>query len=111
MAYAQTNATALTAADALALAGSGARTYSRADASADAGAIPETNPKSHAQADARADGDTRKSHGGSRICADAAAFVAADLDADQNSDVCTVGSTHTAADATPDTKPLSGAVE
>ena len=77
MADTQTNAAALPAADALALAGPGARAHFLPDASADAGAIPETNPKSHAQADALADGNTRKSHGGSRICADAAAFVAA----------------------------------
>ena len=111
MADPQTNAAALPAADALALASSGARAYFLPDASADAGAIPETNPKSHAQADARADGNTRKSHGGSRICADAAAFDAADLDADQNSDVSTVSPAHTAADAPPDADSLSGAVE
>ena len=111
MADPQTNAATQPAADALALAGPGARAYSRADASADAGAIPETNPKSHAQADPLADGNTRKSHGGSRICADAAAFDAADLDADQNSDAGTVGPAHTAADAPPDTESLSGAVE
>ena len=77
MANPQTNPETKPAADALALASPGARAHFLPDASADAGAIPETNPKSHAQADALADGDTRKSHGGSRICADAAAFVAA----------------------------------
>ena len=111
MADTQTNAAALPAADALALAGPGARAHFLPDASADAGAIPETNPKSHAQANARADGDTRKSHGGSRIFADATAFDAADLDADQNSDVCTEPPAHTATDAPPDTESLSGAVE
>ena len=111
MAYAQTNAAALTAADALALASPGARAHFLPDAAADAGAIPETEPKSHAQADALADGNTRKSHGGSRIFADAAAFVAADLDADQNSDVCTEPPADAAAHAPPDTESLSGAVE
>ena len=111
MADPQTNAAAQPAADALALAGSSARAHFLPDASADAWAIPETNPKSHAKADALADGDTRKSHGGSRIFADAAAFVAADLDADQNSDVCTDPPAYAAADAPPDAESLSGAVE
>ena len=111
MADPQTNAAALPAAHALALASPGARAHFLPDASADAGAIPKTKPKSHAKADAITDGNARKSHGGSRICADAAAFDAADLDADQNSDVCTVGPTHTAADAPTDAESLSGAVE
>ena len=45
-----------------------------------------TDSTAKLQADALADGNTRKSHGGSRICADAAAFVAADLDADRGAD-------------------------
>ena len=43
----------------------------------DRGAVGFTDSTAKLQADALADGNTRKSHGGSRICADAAAFVAA----------------------------------
>ena len=43
----------------------------------DRGAVGPTDSTAKLQADALADGNTRKSHGGSRICADAAAFVAA----------------------------------
>ena len=43
----------------------------------DRGAVGPTDSAAKLQADALADGNTRKSHGGSRICADAAAFVAA----------------------------------
>ena len=43
----------------------------------DRGAVGPNDSTAKLQADALADGNTRKSHGGSRICADAAAFVAA----------------------------------
>ena len=103
------------AADSQALVGALARSeagaYAATDASALAGAIPKTNPSSHAKTHALADGDARRPHGGARIFADAAAFVAADLDADQNSDVCTESPAHAAADAPPDPESLSGAVE
>ena len=103
------------AADSQALVGALARSeagaYAATDASALAGAIPKTNPSSHAKTHALADGDARRPHGGSSIFADAAAFDAADLDADQNTDACTEPPTHTAADAPPDTESLSGAVE
>ena len=40
----------------------------------DRGAVGPNDSTAKLQADALADGNTRKSHGGSRICADAAAF-------------------------------------
>ena len=94
-----------------ALARSEAGAYAATDASALAGAIPKTNPSSHAKTHALADGDARRPHGGSSIFADAASFFAAEFEADTSADAGTVGPTHTAADAPPDTKPLPGAVE
>ena len=92
-------ASSVVAADAGALAPALAR--------ADGGPVEQANP----QADALADGDARRPHGGSRIFADAAAFFAAEFEADKSADAGTVGPAHTAADAPTDAESLSGAVE
>ena len=102
---------AIASADAGALASSvvaaDARALAPALARADGGPVEQTNAKTHALAD----GDARRPHGGSRIFADAAAFFAAEFEADKSADAGTVGPAHTATDAPPDTESLSGAVE
>ena len=77
----------------------------------DRGAVGPNDSTAKLQADALADGNTRKSHGGSRIFADAAAIITAEFQADKGADAGTVGPTHTAADAPPDPESLSGTVE
>ena len=115
VAIARTNLSAKPMADAPVLVGALARSdagaYAATDTSAVAGTIPKTNPDSHAKADALADGDARRPHGGSSIFADAAAFFAAEFEADKSADAGTVGPAHTAADAPTDAESLSGAVE
>ena len=105
--YTYTNAATDTKTDVFAQSTADAGALAPALARADGGSVEQTNPK----ADALADRNTRRPDGGSRIFADAAAFDAADLDADQNTDACTEPPTHTAADAPPDPESLSGAVE
>ena len=115
MAIAPTNLAAKPMADAPADVGALASSVVAADAgalapslaSANGGPVEQANP----QADALANSDARRSHGGSRIFADAAAFFAAEFEADKGSDAGTVSPAHTTADAPPDAESLSGAVE
>ena len=105
--YTYTNTATDTKTDVYAKSAADAGALAPALARANGGSVEQTNPK----ADALANGEARRSHGGSRIFADAAAFFAAEFEADKGADAGTVGPAHTAADAPPDPESLSGAVE